>query len=95
MDSIRDEKGRFKPGCSGNPTGKPAGTRTYLKEQTGDLKDVLDRLIELSKSDKQNVALRAIETILDRCDGKPRQIVDNNVDGSIIFKWEEEDPSPE
>lgn len=30
---IKDERGRFVPGCSGNPAGKPKGARTKLGEQ--------------------------------------------------------------
>lgn len=31
--AIKDELGRFLPGVSGNPAGKPKGARTKLGEQ--------------------------------------------------------------
>ena len=37
---IRDEQGRFKPGFSGNPTGRPAGTmKDYLRRKFMSLSD--------------------------------------------------------
>lgn len=67
---IRDSRGRFLPGCSGNPDGRPKGTRTYLLNATDNLESVLARLVKLANSKKEHIALKAIETILDRAEGK-------------------------
>ncbi len=32
MESERDERGRWKPGTSGNPAGKPKGTRALVQD---------------------------------------------------------------
>ncbi len=68
---IRDEKGRFLPGVSGNPAGKPKGSRhmtTLLEEaikkvaeDTGEPEDVaiIKKVIEKAKQGD----MKAIEHI--------------------------------
>lgn len=92
-ENIRDELGRYKKGCSGNPDGKPAGTKTYLTGATKNLETIFDRLVELVASDKEHVAIKAIQTILDRVEGKPVQSVETNVDGEVTFSWKGADIS--
>lgn len=77
------EETKFKPGESGNPAGKPKGTRnlsTILKEfleeeidQDGSkivLKDAIVRKL-IKKANSGN--LRAIQEIFDRTEGKAKQ----------------------
>jgi len=83
----------FKPGQSGNPNGRPKGTATYLREKTDNLQTVLQQLIKLAESGADHVKIKAIQTILDRAEGKPVQQVDAKIDGGITFKWEDSDES--
>jgi len=54
LQDIRDKKGRFKEGVSGNPKGKPEGAKNYLTQLEEAIKGyedkhdrkLLDRLIE-------------------------------------------------
>ena len=38
--NIRDEMGRFKPGCSGNPAGKPRGSLSLKARLKAELKKI-------------------------------------------------------
>lgn len=64
---------RFKPGQSGNPGGRPKGSSEWtelLKEKTP---EVLQKLFALTDSDKQQIALKAIEIVLSYALPKPKQ----------------------
>lgn len=91
----RHKDGKWKKGHCPNPGGRPKGVRTWLLDNTNNLEDVLARLKELANSDRDHVAIKAIQTILDRTEGKPKQSIDANIDGDITFKWEDDDTSDE
>lgn len=84
---IRDEKGRFAPGVSGNPGGKPKGKhmttliRQMLKDITYKMADgqevtadvaIVRRLIDKAAKGGD----RSIQEIIDRTDGKPKETVE-------------------
>jgi hypothetical protein len=67
----RDDLGRFVPGTSGNPGGRPKppdGLRTRLAELSP---LAVERLGELLDSDDERVRLEAAKAILDRHLGRP------------------------
>ena len=67
----RDDLGRFVPGTSGNPGGRPKppdGLRTRLAELSP---RAVERLGELLDSEDERVRLEAAKTILDRHLGRP------------------------
>jgi len=67
----RDDLGRFVPGTSGNPGGRPKppdGLRTRLAELSP---RAVERLAELLDSADERVRLEAVKTILDRHLGRP------------------------
>ena len=77
----RDDLGRFVPGSSGNPGGRPKppdGLRTRLAELSP---LAVERLGELLDSDDERVRLEAARTILDRHLGRPAIQADLTVRG--------------
>ena len=75
---IRDEAGRFTPGHSGNPSGRPKGT----------MKDYLRRkFMELSDSDKEKFLIDNKVTGVDQiklAEGNPANETDITSDGQAL-----------
>lgn len=67
---ARDEKGRFRPGNSGNPGGKRAMPSHVKLKLLDAVPDAVAALVELTKSKDHAVRLRAIQTLLERVYGK-------------------------
>lgn len=87
QESERDKTGKFKPGFSGNPNGRPKKgqilsdiLRQMLEEQPEIKKALVSRLLELAigrRDKKGNVVkeadLSALREIMDRLEGRPLQ----------------------
>jgi len=68
---ARDKGGRFKPGASGNPGGRPKGAKEFtleIQERGHELLEALFRFVEKGKSQEK---LKALEMLLDRGYGRP------------------------
>lgn len=77
QELIRDENGRFVPGVSGNPGGRPKKDESLtaaLREKV-DKQTIADKLIELAM-DGDIVALKYV---YDRIDGRPIETVNQTV----------------
>lgn len=75
--NIRDERGRFKPGVSGNPAGKPKDTISITAA-------IRRRLEMLGPDQKRTVLEHLADNIMqDALDGKPRErkLTWNYIDG--------------
>lgn len=80
--AVRSELGRWMPGTSGNPAGRPVGAVGFTSALRRALAQELDgrpvvellaeRLVELGLAGD----LRAIMVIADRVEGRPRQAVE-------------------
>lgn len=100
---------KFEKGESGNPNGRPKGTKnlsTILREM---LEEDIDVVVDGVKSKKQfqeviirkllkkahDGDIRAIMEIFDRVDGRPKQQIDQNTNhsGGIRIEWT--DPVPD
>ena len=76
--------GRFKPGQSGNPNGRPkgaAGLAKYIKEQTGEGKELADFWLDLFKGNVENpicgeMSLKALERYIEHRKDAARWLAD-------------------
>lgn len=91
---IRDEQGRFIPGVSGNPEGRPPETieqkiiKKAVKELIADYKEGLTDALESIKpvliAEALKGNMQAIKEINDRTMGKPEQVTDITSGGKPI-----------
>ena len=69
----RDSKGRFLPGTTGNPKGRPKTNKTIWDDDEPTpqkivdeiLLEIITRLADLMHSDDENVAVQAARALLD------------------------------
>jgi len=85
----RDEKGRIVKGSGSlNPSGRTKGVSAYIKENTNDLHEVLDKVIEMLRNpaDKQELQF-AINYLTDRSIGRPKiyQEIETNTDIVLLL----------
>lgn len=89
-ETQEPRRGRFRPGESGNPGGRPKvkGEIRELAQKHGPA--ALECLVALMKSKNQRVAVAAAQAILDRAYGRPAQAIqldgDLAIRGSLIIK---------
>lgn len=92
---MRNARGQFLAGQSGNPGGRPRDNLTALLREAGELpvseadprtraQALADRLWRQALSKQGHVALKAAEMILDRMEGKPRQTLGIGYDNSDL-----------
>ena len=88
---MRNEKGQFKPGHSGNPGGRPKGSITkIMREFMYEIDDTgfsrVQHLCFILWDAALKGDLQAIKLIMDRVDGTPRQSIETNVRGFETIK---------
>lgn len=83
----------FKPGQSGNPSGRPKKTAEELdliaacKAKTPDALAVMVKMMTDGEQEKNR--LTAAMAIIERAYGKPVQPTDTHLSGGIAFRWAE------
>lgn len=78
--------GGFKPGVSGNPSGRPAMDPQLKQMALAKSPEAFAKVVQLLESTDQKIALAAAKEILDRAHGKPAQSVElSNVDNTPLF----------
>jgi Family of unknown function (DUF5681) len=75
---ARRHSGMFKPGNSGNPTGRPKMDKTIRELACAHTKEAILTLAEIAKNPKSSDSARvqACNALLDRGWGKPAQYVE-------------------
>jgi len=92
--SNRTEKGRFAPGASGNPGGRPklpAEIKEMFQAKAPEAFEVLCRHLDAKDP---RVAVAAATQILDRAYGRPVQQVDANINEENSVRYIAEVPKP-
>jgi len=86
--SQADKPWQFKPGESGNPSGRPKIPKDIIEAFRAQTQMALDTLVELAQSaDKDAVRLQAANSLLDRGWGKPAQSIDlggDKLEGIVV-----------
>jgi hypothetical protein len=75
----REANGRFLPGFTPNPSGRPKGAGAIRELARQYVPAALQKIAELVSSPDPRVALAASQEILNRVFGKPLQSVDNEI----------------
>ena len=96
--AIRDNQGRYTPGNSGNPEGRPKGPSllTALKKHLEAHPEEVDQIVTTLVSMARAGDLKAIEIVGDRLDGKPTQRSEiSGPDGGPVINITYQDYEPE
>jgi len=82
QESNRGEDGKFKPGVSGNPNGRPKGKtiagiiREKIEQADENGKTKIDKLADILINKAMDGDFKALELIWNYMDGKPDQKID-------------------
>lgn len=78
MKPGRADDGRFKPGVSGNPGGRPAGLEEIRQLAQQHAPEAIQKLVDHMRSKDERVSISACNALLDRAYGKPVQTAELN-----------------
>jgi len=91
--SVKDWGSPFKPGQSGNPSGRPPGFNALIRDKTLDGLTLVEHAISLLQGKAVNgltpspeLSFRALEWLADRGWGKAVQNVEHS--GTMIHAWD-------
>lgn len=89
----RDSSGRFEPGVSGNPSGRPKGAVSlstllghHLRDNPDDADRIVQELISIAKDPEHPYWRYAVKIIFDRVDGKVKNKVGEDQPTTIILQ---------
>ncbi len=91
QETYRDEQGKFLPGHTGNPEGRPQGSislvsklRQYLIDHPSEANKVIEAMVKQGKFGN----MIATKEMFDRIDGKviERHILEGTLPVTLVFK---------
>jgi hypothetical protein len=78
----------WKPGQSGNPAGRAKLPKEMVELAQAATPKAIRRAIALMEHEDGNIALKAVNTVLDRAYGKPAQTIDTTIhDSRPLSDW--------
>jgi hypothetical protein len=80
----RTEAGTFKPGVSGNPSGRPKSDIEIKELARAHTVEAIERLLQVIRGDNDRAAVAACSIILDRGWGKVPQATTGDGDGPLV-----------
>ena len=83
MPEKRAKNGQFLPGSVNNPGGRPKVNPEIKEILKAASVHAAERLVALVDSKQEKIALQAVQEILNRTEGKPRDNVQMNVSGNL------------
>ena len=75
----REASGRFAPGASGNPGGRPKDEHGIAELARSHAPEAMERLVAVMRSKDERVSLQAAMAVLDRGFGRPKQAIDHGI----------------
>jgi hypothetical protein len=79
----RDESGKFLPGRSGNPNGRPKDLHQVTQYARQYSKEAIDRLVFWMRTDDAKASPAAANALLNRGYGMPSQVLEHSGAGGV------------
>jgi hypothetical protein len=80
----RTKAGKFRPGVSGNPFGRPKSDEDIKALARAHTVEAIDRLLQVLRGDNDRAAVAACSIILDRGWGKAPQATTGDDSGPLV-----------
>jgi hypothetical protein len=94
----RDTSGRFKPGVSGNPGGRPVGLSQLIRSKTDDGNELVEMMLQVFRGElgeDVRARVQAASWLSDRAFGRPRPMSEMPPESAHAYSVDGKDPVEE